>query len=212
MRRTLFRMRLPLAIFIILILVSCAASSAILYSAFTAHVHGDYFRLETERLDVVFPRNWYAVPWEEKNSSGQRWGMLLAPGDLRASMFITIFDENAARTYLEQNDLSDGDAFSAAISEARRLHNWTLQQNVNATLRFIENGTISVSGYAASFSRIIIEGGFVDQGQYYNWTWTLMSFVDREVFQVAYHGVEDDYDRAHESFQFILNSTRIRIG
>jgi len=204
-------MRLPLAVFIIIIPVLWGVGFAIFYSAFTTHAHGDYFRLETNHLDLDFPRNWYAVPWEEKNSSGDRYGVLLAPTDIRASMFMVIYDENAARLYLEQNNVTD--AFSATIFELKRLHNWALQKNENATLSFIENETISLFGHTGNCSTLIMEGGFVDdQGKFYNWTWTFMSFIDGKIFQIAYHGVEGDYDLAYRNFQFILNSTKIKLG
>jgi len=202
-------MRLPIAIFIILILVLLGASSVIFYTIFTTHVHGDYFRLETTYLDVDFPKNWVAYPWEEKNSTGDKYGVMLGSPTLRASMFIVVYDEMATKTYLRQNNLTD--AFSATVFESKRLYNWTLQENVNATLCFVENGTVLMSGYVGNFSTLIIKGGYVDDdGTPYNWTWTFMSFVGSRVFQVAYHGVGEDYYQSVDSFRFVLNSTRIK--
>ena len=208
MRRTLFRMCLPLALFIVVILVLCTASSIIFYSAFAAHVHGDLFRLETDYLNLDFPKSWGAIPWEEKNSSGDRYGVLIAPLDLQAGMYIEICDERAAQTYLEHNNVTD--SFSATAIEVERLYNWTLQKNMNATLHFVENGTMRVSDCTVSFSTFVIKGGFVDdRGDAANLTCTFMSFVGREILQISYHGVGEDYDLAYGSFRSILNSTKL---
>jgi len=160
-------------------------------------------------LDVDFPKNWFAVPCEEKNSGGDRYGLLLAPPRLRASMFITIYDENASKTYLMKNNLTD--AFTINMFEMERLYNWTLQKSENATLYLIDNGTRIISGYAMHFVTFTIRDGYIDdKGETYNWTWTFMSFVDSRIFQIAYHGIGEDYDSAYENFQFVLNSTRIK--
>jgi len=211
MRRTLFRMRLPLSLFIILILVSCAASYVVFYSAAAAHLRGDYFRLETKYLDIDFPRNWVAMSWEEKNSSGTKYGILLAPSNLRAAMLITVYDEDATKAYLEQYHVTDPS--SVTVFELKRLYNWTLEKSGNATLQFVENGTIPLFGYMAKYSTAIIREGFVDdRGARYNWTWTFMSAMDGKIFQAAYHGVGEDYNLTANSFQSILNATRAKAG
>jgi len=202
-------MRLPLALFIVTILVLAGASYVSFYSAFAAHVRGDYLRLETKYLDIDFPRNWFAMSWDQQNSSGARYGVFLAPPNLRAAMIITIYDENAAKTYLRQNNVSDSS--SATIFELKRLYNWTLEKNANATLHFIENGTMPLFGYSADFSTFVLRDGFVDdQGTRYNWTWTFMTSMNTDIFQVAYHGVEEDYNLTLSSFKSLLNSTRLK--
>ena len=209
MRRTLLRMRLPLAVFILAILVLSVASFAVFNSVFAAHVEGDHFKLETRYVDIDFPRNWYAFPWEDKNISGTKYGILLAPTELRASMFILVYDKDATKAYVEQNGILD--ASSLVVFELERLFNWTLEKSENATLHFLKNGTVDVSGYTLTYSTVMMEKGYVDdQGKNYNWTWTFMSYVSDKILQITYHGVEEDYGKALNSFQVILNSTKVK--
>ena len=209
MRRILLRPPLPLIIFIILTLTSCLAGFAIFYNTLITHDRGKYFNLETSHLYVEFPKNWFVFRWEEKNITGNKYGLVLAPLNLRVLMLITIYDENATKTYLTQNNVSD--AFSVNMFEIEKLYNLTMKRSSNVRLRFIENGTRIVSGYNMTYSTFIIINGYVDEeGDTHDWTWMFMSSVNDKIVQIAYHGIEMDYDLAYEEFQYILNSTKIK--
>lgn len=210
MRRTLLRMRLPLALFVILIVALCAISISIFWSVFAAHANGDYFRIETDHLDIDFPRNWIVSFGDQENFTGTIHVAGIFPPNIRASMIIRIFDENATRGYREQKGIDD--ASTANLAELRDVYNWILQRNENATLSFVENGTMRVFNYAASFSTSII-GGYVDRwGNYYNnCTFTFISSVESErAIQIVYLGVEKDYEIVRNTFQDLLD-TKIRL-
>jgi len=208
MRRTIFRIRLPLALFITTILVLCGASYAIFYITFTTHIRGDYFRLENKHIETVFPRNWLAIPSHETNSNGTIHSLWLAAPYVYARMIIKIYDQNAAKAYLKQNNLTD--AFSIIIFETEMVRNTIMQKNENASLVFIKNGTLSIFGLAANFTEFVIKRGLLSEdGEYYDWDWTIISLIDNKIIQIIFHGKEADYHQAYHSFQYILNSTKI---
>lgn len=206
MRRTLFRMRLPLALFAVLVLASLGASSAIFYYVFAAHSHGDDLRLETDHLDVIYPKNWLVSFGDEENFSGTIHVVGIFPTDLRASLIIRIFDEDATKGYMKQREIDD--AFSANLVELKDVYDWILERNENATLSFVENGTVTVFNHIADFSTSII-GGYIDNwGNYYNnCTFTFMSFIDdRKITQIVYLGVEKDYEMVCDLFKELLDT------
>lgn len=208
--RTLLKMRLPLALFVLLILALCVASSAIFYSVLATHAEGDYLRIETDHLEMDFPKNGFVSYGDQENFSGIIHVAAIYPSDIRASMIIRIFDENAAGGYLREERVDDG--FSANLVELKRLYGWVLQRNENATLSFIENGTMRLFEYNADFTTILI-GGYVDNlGNYYdNCTWKFTSFISsRKAIQVFYFGIEKDYEITQDLFQEMID-TRIRL-
>jgi len=184
-------------------------SYVIIYSALNTHARGDYFKLETEYVELDFPRNWVAMTWKDLNRSGNRYGLILTPMDLRASIFLMIYDENATKVYLKQNNIYD--AFSSITFEVERIYNWSLEKNRDAKLDFVKNGTLNVSNHQANFTMFTIEGGYVDENQQrYNWTWMYISWIDDKLWQIALQGEEADWNKAYDNFNYLLNSTETR--
>jgi hypothetical protein len=208
--RTLLKMRVPLALFVFLILALCVATSAIFYNVFTNHAQGDYLRIETDHLEIDFPKNGYVSSGDQENFSGTIHVAAVYPSDIRASMIIRIFDENAAQGYQREERVDDGS--SANLVELRRLYDWVLQRNENATLSFIENGTMRLFEYNADFTTILISGYVDNLGNYYdNCTWKFTSSVSsRRVIQMFYFGIEKDYEITRDLFQEMID-TRIRL-
>ena len=181
----------------------------IIYYASKTYARGDYYVLETKYVEVDFPRNWIATTWEDANSSGNRYGVVFSPTDLRVSVFLIVYDENATKMYLEQNNIHD--AVSSIAFEVERIYNWTMQKNEDANLIFVKNGTLDVSGHEAEFTMFTIEGGYVDEKQqHYNWTWIYISWMDSKVWQMAFQGEEGDWNQAFDTFSYVLNSARTR--
>ena len=208
MRRTLFRIRLPLALFILMIAVLLSASFSIIYSSFVAHSRGNRLRLETDYLDLDYPRGWFLI-WGKEEINGSKYSILINPLYLRASMLIFVYDEEAAKIYLKKNGIND--AFSSIMFEAERLYNWTLQKNENATMLFLRNETVNISNRRANSTTLILYGYVDNEGNYFNnVTWTLITYVDTRVFQFFYFGIENDYNTARDIFQEVLNSTKIK--
>jgi len=211
MRLRLFRLRLPLAIFIILILASCVIGYAILYStlmSYTSNLREDYFRLESKYLKIEFPKSWFAMQWEAKNeSSGNSYTVLLAPVNLHAVMFFRVYDVKATQTYMNENGLSD--AFSTVIFEVNRLYSWSLQNNNNATLLFNATGTMTVSNFEANYTIITIIDGYKEDDTLFSLTGIFISWVDGgKLIQIIFYGKQEDLNQTGDVFWVILNSTR----
>jgi len=201
--------RIPIAIFLMAILSLGIISYVIIYSALKTHARGDYFELETEYVELDFPRNWVAMTWKDLNRSGNRYGLILTPMDLRASVFLMMYDENATKVYLKQNSIYD--AFSSITFEVERIYNWSLEKNKDARLDFVKNGTLNVSNHQANFTMFTIEGGYIDENQQrYNWTWMYISWIDDKLWQIALQGEEADWNKAYDNFNYLLNSTETR--
>ncbi len=212
MREKLFGLRLPLAIFILIILILNMASAAIFYSVFTAHVYGEYFNMETSHFSLYFPRNWIAASGRYELDYGTRNIVWIAPIDKLAFITLAIMDKKSTESYMEKNNLTD--AYSIMKYEIGRIYDSILKRNKNATLRFIGNGTIKAAGYSLNYISFIIINGYIDnEGKHYNWTWMFMtSIINGELLQIIYHAIGDDYKPTYPIFQSILNRTKVKWG
>ena len=201
--------RPPVIIFLVSVLVSCLVGYAIIYSTLAAHLHGDNIRLENEYLEIEFPRNWLGVTWELGNdTSGKGFNAYFAPTDVVALTLVRAYDDKATQIYMNEGNLAD--TFSIVIFEANRLYNWSLDTNENATMSFIENGTMFVSNCRADFTRFIIQDGLEQDNALYNLTCVFLSCIEQQrLFQVAFWGEEEDWTQTYGTFEVILDSIKI---
>jgi len=214
MRPYLFRLRLPLAIFIILVLASFAAGYALINYTITintSRIRGDYFYLKTQSLEVDFPKDWYAAKWDDVNQSGAIYITLFSPYNLPVVVFFRIFNEEATATFLSENLLTD--AFSVVVFEVNRIYEWCrINNNPDATLSFIENVTVSVSNYEANYSKIIIYKGFKQDVIIGNISGIFIAQLrQQKLVQIAFYGREEEWNQpsVQEAFKIILNSTKL---
>jgi hypothetical protein len=196
----------------LLILASCLAGYAIIYSILTSHlVRGEYLRLENKFFELEFPKSWFAVKWESINeTSGNIYSAFFAhpDPDLEAVIIFRVFDEKATRTYMRENGLKD--AFSAVIFEVKRFYDWTLQSSANATLHFEKNGTVIVSSCEADYALFSIKNGLRKEDVFLNATGIFVSWISQQrIIQVMFYGEENDWKQTYDSFTDILNSIKV---
>ena len=215
MRQRLFVLQLPLTIFILLILASSIVSYVIIYSALTSHAspfRGDYLQLRNKYLETDFPKVFYAAEWETVDaSSGNIYTLSFSPIDLHAIMNFIVYDEKATQTFINENHLSD--AFSVCVFEAKMMYDRFLGNNVNASLFFVENGTMKISNLEANYTRITVKDGLkAGDGTLSNITGLFVSGINQQkLFEVIFYGQEKDWNQIslQEVFRNILNSTKI---
>lgn len=203
---------MPLLAFLVLLAGSCLVSFAVIYYTLVTNQstnRPDYFRLRSEFFETEFPMSWFAVTWVNKNeTTGSIGEAVIASTNLFAALALRVYDEGAARSYLAENRLTD--PFSVVVFEANRLYNWSLQDNSNATLTFVENGTTSVSGYEAVFSRVLIKGGIKQEEAFYNLTSMFIVFrAQQRLAEIVSWGKEEDWRLAQETFKAILGLTKV---
>lgn len=206
--------RPPLVIFIALVLGSCLVTGGVIQLTLSSHLNGDYILLENEYMKIKFPKNWYAASWKDINVTvGNKYGIMVAPTDLFATVVFRLYDEQAAQNFMKENNLTD--TFSAVIFKANQLYNWSLQSNGNATLFFVENGTKTVSGYRADYVKVFIKGGYVETADdgtttTHNVTGIFLSCMNRQsLLEILFWGIEDDWGRTYGTFEVMLNSIKI---
>jgi len=213
-RRLLRMIHPPLVIFIILVLGSCLAGYVIIYSTLALHQSTNregYLRLETECLKTEFPRNWFAMKWAEKNETvGNVYITMLASTRSSVAVLFRILDETAMQAFMSKNNLKD--ISSITVFEAHRMYEWSRENNNNnATLFLNESGTITISGNKAYYTKIIILDGGKKDGTLYNLTSMFISYVTQQkLAQITFWGEEEDWNKSQETFEIILNSTKIR--
>ena len=205
--------RPPLLIFLSLILISLILGSCIIYSTVSAHRKGDYLHLESDVLEVDFPANWFAFSWETVNetTNGKIFSFLIFASNMFSAISIQVFDENATRQYMMENNLSD--VSSASFKETQRLFKWISRKNENASIISSENGTLiaGVSKSFASFTRILIKDGFEDRGSFYNVSCTVISYMEgKNLVRIAFWGKDEDCDKASGILERILNTTLVK--
>lgn len=210
MRFQLSLPRLPLLIFIVIILVSCLVGYGIIYSALATYSRGDYFYLENEYVQIEFPRNWLTYAYEQKNETGSIYTIFSGSVDSRVVIILMVFDRNTTEYYMNENNLND--TFSVIIFEARRAYLHMLKRNENATLFFLKNDTMNVSGYKADYTIIKINDGLIIDETVYDWKGMIVSWMNKEhkIFQIVFYGEEGDWKKFQDSFEHFLNSTKLK--
>jgi len=203
--------RLPLMIFLSIIIGSLLLGCVEIYITVAAHSKGEYLRLENEFIKVDFPRNWFAYSWNVENvTSGKIYGLVFSPPQLFSAIIFRIHDEQATQYYMKKFNLVD--ASSIVTFETERMRNWTLAKNENATVILKEKGEVIVSGSQAAYSKIVMENGIESNGAFYNMSFLIISYLkDQKLVQIIFWGKEEDYEKSLIFFKTVLNSTDIKV-
>ncbi|RJS75390.1 hypothetical protein CW712_04685 [Candidatus Bathyarchaeota archaeon] len=202
----------PSLIAFIALLIGCTLTSfGILQYTLSAHIKGDYILLENDYLALEFPKDWLAFSWIDHNlAAGKSYSALFASPHIFSVMMFRVYDQAATQSYMQKNNLTD--TLSVVIFEASRIYNWSLENNKNATLVFLENGTITVSDHTALYSSFLIRDGFKQDGKLYNLTCMFISYVsNQKLVQVVFWGKEDDCRQTRDIFNTVLSSTKVKI-
>jgi len=211
-RRKIFGLRPPLAIFIILVIALFSAGYLIIHFSLSRNLSedGEYILFETDFLKFEFPRNWRARPkWE--NNSLCIINMLNTEAD---SFFGLIYYKSwkFAQSVFSEFDLKDG--LSIATFEINKFYSKIRERAQNATLQFLENGTLNVSGYDAAYTIFHIENVTVGNLQY-NLTGILVYFLANQgpIEIVFYTWADRIWEERYEVFRSkILESLVIKHG
>jgi len=202
--------RLPLTIFLLMILGSLLIGFSLIYVIVATHSRGEYLRLENEFIRIDLPKNWLIYSWNSKNSTGDIYTIFLASPELISAIVFRIHDERATRYFMEEHDLKD--ALSVATFETGRIYNWTRIKNENASLIFRETGEIVVSGNQASYSKIIIKDAIESNGVYSNMSFLMITYIkNQRLVEIAFWGEKEDCEKTLDLFKAILNSTEIKV-
>lgn len=203
--------RLPLVIFLLLVLGSLAVGFATIYEIVATNSRGEYLHFENEIIKMNFPKNWVGISWEEKNlTSGTKYGIFLAPPQMISTVLFRIHSEQATRYFMKEHNLTD--ASSVVSFEINRMYNYSLTKNENASIISRESGEVIVSGNKANYSKIIIKDGIIYNGVYYNMTFLIISYIENQkLVQIAFLGKKEDCEKSSDLFKAILNSTEIRV-
>ena len=210
---------LPFVVFLVLTGSLITFGFSIIYLTVAEHARGDYFYLETECLELEFHRGWWVSRWVTENESGVVYHVALYNvsaylNGLMIGVSIIVYDENAARDYMERNGLTD--TYSALVFEAERWYRYMKIENENATLHFVENGTILVSGFEARYLTMKVEKGYRDRdGNIHNWTTMFISWMRNGMLHyIAFYGVEEGWSqpKTQEIFNHLLETLRYKRG
>ena len=228
MRARLFGMKLPVAIFVLILTALLGVSCILVEFIGMKYSQGNYFRLETRFVELEFPRSWIATMGERENSSGVMISVVCVSSDQDAGVLFMVYDENMTRIYMEKvrnwaslRGYRVDDTSAAILFEAERLFNYhrnrTEANDGNVTLLLLDNGTIKISNYEANYLTIMIIGLRIERGgvrsEICNGTWRLISWIyDKKLSFVVLYGIGDYWNQPQiwEIFNHMLNSTRYK--
>jgi len=210
--------RLPTLIFWILVVCLPIAGYLLFQVAIAKYSRGDYFYLETGQLSFEFPKSWWASTYEHKNESGTIYYVTAYPMTSRetwVSVIFVTYDEKITESYLEKYDFSN--MSEALIFEINRTY-WDIKKsNEDATLHFLRNSTILISGSEAILITIKIVDGYTDkEGNVHNLTATFVSWIHEtsagaKIYYIIFFGVEEEWskDQAQKAFNHMLKTVKV---
>jgi len=213
-KRKIFGLRPPLAIFIISMLVLLLTGYLIIHFALMKNLSEDgrFVVVKTKTFRFNFPRNWYAYPLYENETL-----CLIYLVNAESDSFLGILHYKSwerINSLINENNLTDN--LSIAIFEVNRVFNNFRERSQNATLHFIENSTILISGYNASYTIFNIQSAFVINEATYNITGIFISLLmtDNGLFEIVFYTWKDEFweDRYKTFKPEILDSLVIKYG
>ncbi|MEM1581832.1 MAG: hypothetical protein QXK89_04895 [Candidatus Bathyarchaeia archaeon] len=222
MRARIFRLRLPLAIFILLILSFLIAGSLMMHITLMSNSvnDGNWFLIKTESCELKFPKKWYV----EKGSSdenGTVYIINLFSEDFKTIMHLKFYSKAATLNFMGKNNLTSVSLVPSF--EVQRIYNWSLKLNENATLYYIKEKLeitnfiekwAETRNYEAYYSLINIKDAYKSQDTFYNTTGLFVSLVISErLIEIIFYGEEVSWGVNQEYFKIVLDSMKImKIG
>ncbi len=217
MRSKLFRIRLPLAVFLILILAFLAAGYLMIHVTLMGSLteDGNYLHIDMKTIEFKLPKSWrtpypYLLPFWENESVCAIY-LLNAEGD---AMIYIIYHKTRESVQEFMGEQNIKDEFSVAIFEIERFYTWFLQKNQSATLQFAENGTIKVSERQASYSKIQIKNISMSMGENVTYNITgifISSLTERNLLEIIFYTWRDQaWNATYNDFQILVNSLVVK--
>lgn len=213
LRYKIFGLRLPLAIFLISVIMLVGIGYAIIYSTLKDNLSedGESIIVETETFQFRFPRNWYAYPiWENESICT----INLVNAELDSILGMMCYkSQEYTRALLKEHNLNDN--LSISLFEINRFYNYLREKgkSENITLYIVENGTITVSGHNAAYAIFFIKNAFESRGTYYNFTGIFISLATNgNLFEVVFYTWKDQTwnERCNTFKTRVLNSLVIK--
>ncbi len=215
----LFGMRLPLAIFVLSVLIFLAVGSSMIYSTLTSNLveNGNWLHIKTDVCELNFPRGWYM----DKGSVGEEnktiYIINLFSDDFQTITHLEFYSEGATQDFMRENNLTD--ISSIPDFEAQRIYNWLLSQSENATLYLIGEKSELLNfvknwgekhGYEIYYLLIDIKNAYKESNIYYNTTGLFISLMmDHRLFKIIFYGEENSWEKNQDNFKRILSSIKI---
>lgn len=217
MRSKLFRIRLPLAVFLILILAFLAAGYLTIHVTLMGKLteDGNYLHVDMETIEFKLPKSWrtpypYVLPfWENETICA----IYLLNAEEDAMTYIIYYKtQESVQGFIGEQNITD--EFSVAIFEIERFYGWFLGKSPNATLQFVENGTIKVSERQASYSKIQIRNisMTMEENVPYNITGIFISsLTERNLLEIIFYTWRDQaWNATYDDFQILVNSMVVK--
>jgi len=210
--------RLPVLVFLTLVISLGIAGYALFQFAIVKHSRGEYFYLVTKELEFEFPKNWSVFTQEFSNESGEVYYIAVYPPATHkrwVSILLVVYDERFTEFYMERHGLTN--TSQALLFEAERTYNDIKRRNEYATMNLTERGTLNVSGVDATYLLITFRDGYVDNdGDLHNLTvmflsWTQGTSQGEKTYYLIFYGVEEEWSQLHiqRIFEHLLNTLKM---
>jgi hypothetical protein len=211
-KRKIFGLRPPLAIFIISMLILLLSGYLIIHFTLIKNLSEDgrSIVVKTKTFKFNFPRNWYAYPIYENETLCLIYLVNAESDSILGILHYKSWEQ--INSLINENNLTDN--FSIAIFEVNDFFDTLRKRSQNATLQFIENSTILISGYNASYTIFNIQSAFVINETTYNITGIFISLLmtDNGLFEIVFYTWKDEFwEDRYKIFKVeILNSLVIK--
>jgi hypothetical protein len=217
MRSKLFGIRLPLAVFLISILAFLAAGYLTIHITLMGNLteDGNYLNISMRTIKFKLPRSWrtpypYVTPFWENESICAIY--LLNAEEDAMTYIIHYKTQESVQGFIRGQNITD--EFSVAIFEIERFYEWFLERSQNATLQFVENGTIKVSERQASYSKIQIKNISMSTGENISYNITgifISSLTERNLLEIIFYTWRDQaWNATYNDFQILVNSLVVK--
>ena len=213
--------RLPVLIFLMLVISLGISGYALFQFAITKYSRGDYFYLATRELEFEFPKSWWASTYEFSNESGNVYYIAAYPLATReqwVSVLFIIYDEKFTEAYMERYGLDN--VSHALLFEVERTYSDIKKENEGATLNVTGRGIITFSRIEASYITMKVRDGYVDKdGNVHNLTATFIAWIrgtsqGEKIYYIVFYGVEEEWSQpqVQKAFEHMLNTVKISEG
>ena len=219
----LFGIRLPLAIFVLSVLVFLSVGSLMIYSALISNLvdDGNWLHIKTDVCELNFPKQWCLFKWSEGEGNKTIYAIVLfddVPYLSQTFVHLRFYDKAATRDFMKENNLTD--ISLVPNFEAQRTYNLSLSRSENATLHFVEEETELLSfitewarnrSYNIHYLLIDIKNAYEVRNVYYNTTGLFISLMinDQELIEIIFYGEENSWKKNQDSFKGVLSSIKI---
>lgn len=191
--------KIPWPIYILLALIAASIISGLIVIrvACSPVVRGEFVELSVERVRLEVPRNWQAYGGEERMGDGVRYVFHFMSQNV--AIGIIVYDLPATIEYLNRSEAEN--ASQVLDFEINRIMKWYKESDENATINFIENGTLEVSGMNAPYRLFRIEKLRIGTLKI-----LFIAFKDKGLVELVYIGLEKEWNENYDLFKHTLKS------